>query len=250
MDRLTPGPAAPADPIRLRSRIGVTLVQHVGSDAAVIAAARVSLEGAASVRHMDAGATAGLVRYLMRQKHGTPFEHASLTFLVEAPIFVFREWHRHRVGWSYNETSARYKEMDPVFWVPDLLRKIRPAAGSKPARPEFVAGEAHAHEFIQYYCAESYRRAWAAYRGMLNAGYAKEVARCVLPVATFSSMYATCNPRSLMAFLALRTHDPAARHVSYPQAEIEDAARQMEAEFARLFPITHAAFVEFGRVSP
>ena len=235
------------DSIRLRSDVSVRLVQHFGSDASVVAAARVSVEGVESARHLEADPAPGLIRYLMRQRHGTPFEHAGMTFAVEAPIFVFREWHRHRVGWSYNETSGRYRELEPVFWVPPLDRKVKPAPGFKPARPEFVGGDEHDHELIQSECAAAYRRAWESYRAMLAAGVAREVARAVLPVGTYSSMYATCNPRSLMHFLSLRTGDAGA---SYPQAEIEQAAKLCEAEFARLFPVTHAAFCEFGRVAP
>ena len=95
-----------------------------------------------------------------------------------------------------------------------------------------------------------YKAAWREYDEMVGSAVAREVARAVLPVATYSSMYATCNPRSLMHFLSLRTHEPTATRVSYPQAEIEDAARQMEAAFAGLFPVTCAAFLEFGRQAP
>lgn len=235
--------------IRFRSDVAVSLVQHVGGDASVVAAAKVSVEGAESVRHLDADASAGLIRYLMRQRHGTPFEHASMTFLVEAPIFVFREWHRHRVGWSFNETSGRYRELEPVFWVPAPDRKLLPVSDYKDARPQFTRDESRAEQaatLTRVVCGA----AWEAYREMLSRGIAKEVARVVLPVATYSSMYATCNPRSLMHFLSLRTHDKTAAKVSYPLWEIEQAARQCEAEFARLFPITHAAFAEFGRTAP
>lgn len=236
--------------IRLRSDMTVKLVQHIGTDASVVAAAKVSTEGAESVRHLDGDTTSGLIRYLMRQHHGTPFEHASLTFLVEAPIFVFREWMRHRVGWSYNETSGRYRKLEPVFWVPDLNRKVKPAPDYRPARPEFVEGNEYDHELIQEQFGASYIVAWEAYRSLVAAGYALEVCRAVLPVGTYSAMYATCNPRSLMHFLSLRTHDPLAKAVSYPQAEIEDCARQMGTIFRDLFPLTHAAFCEFGRVAP
>lgn len=236
--------------IKLRSTIGVNLVQHVGNDASVVAVAKVSVEGADSARHLETEAKAGLIRYLMKQKHGTPFEHASLTFLVEAPIFVFREWHRHRIGWSYNETSARYREMEPVFWVPPPSRKLLPVEGYKAARPEFREATPQEADKTEKRLLSAYLAAWTMYKAMLTNGIAKEVARACLPVGTFSSMYATCNPRSLMAFLSLRTHEPTAAHVSYPQAEIEEAARLMETEFARLFPITRAAFNEYGRVAP
>lgn len=238
--------------IEFRSDIGVKLVQSVGSDASVIAAARVSVEGPESVRHLDAdpGEKAGLIRYLIRQRHGSPFEHASMTFLVDAPLFVFREWHRHRVGWSYSESSARYRQMEPVFWLPRETRPLRPAPGYRPARPQFVAGTEEDQWNVRSRLKSVALSAWAAYREMVESGIALEVARTVLPVSLYSSMYATCNPRSLMHFLSLRTHYETAQHVSYPQAEIDEAARQMERVFAELFPLTHAAFCEYGRVAP
>jgi thymidylate synthase (FAD) len=236
--------------IKLQSRMSVKLVQHVGGDSSIVAAAKVSTEGAESAKHLAEEVTGGLIRYLMKQRHGSPFEHASMTFLVEAPIFVFREWHRHRIGWSYSETSGRYRELEPVFWVPDLLRKILPVENFRASRPEFIEGDELYHEALQNACGTAYQAAWDAYQMMLEVGVAREVARTVLPVGTYTSMYATCNPRSLMAFLSLRTHETDAKFVSYPQAEIEECARQMEHEFSKLFPITHDAFCEFGRVAP
>ena len=236
--------------IRFRSDIGVRLVQHVGSDATVVAAARVSTEGAESVRHLENEAKTGLIRYLMRQHHGTPFEHNSMTFLAEAPIFVFREWMRHRIGWSYSESSARYRELEPVFWVPQDGRPVVPVEGYKAARPEFGQAEPDVIVLATNRLMDLYRQSYLAYLRLLELNVAKEVARSVLPVATYSSMYATCNARSLMAFLSLRTHEPKANHPSYPQAEIEEAARKMESEFARLFPVTYSAFNEFGREAP
>jgi thymidylate synthase (FAD) len=234
--------------VRFRSDVGVKLVQHVGSDLSVVRAARVSVDGAAADE--TAEASAGLIRYLMKHRHGTPFEHASMTFLVEAPIFVFREWHRHRVGWSYNETSGRYSVLKPEFWIPGRERKTVEPQGFKPARPVLDLPTDDQRGVTDEAVSRACKTAWFHYGLMIRNGIAREVARTVLPVGTYSSMYATCNPRSLMHFLSLRTLDLGAADVSYPLAEIEDAARQMEAEFARLFPLTHAAFAEFGRRAP
>lgn len=235
--------------IMFRDDMTVELVQHVGGDASVVAAAKVSVETPGPGMLADREASAGLVRYLMRHRHGTPFEHASLTFRVEAPIFVLREWHRHRVGWSYNETSGRYRHLEPVFWVPPAGRAVREPDAFKPARPLLLEDE-RLRAAADYPIRSAYVAAWRSYQEMLDAGVAREVARTVLPVGLYSSMFATCNPRSLMHFLSLRTRDDGAARPSYPQAEIEECARQMEAEFTRLFPLTHAAFVEFGRVAP
>lgn len=236
---------------RYRSDIGVKLVQHVGDDASIVAAAKVSVEGAGAVRHLEAEATAGLVRYLMKMRHGTPFEHAQMTFHVEAPIFVWREWHRHRIGFSYNEESARYKTLDPVFYLPAPHRPMMKVDDWKPGRPKFtVCEKEHVYESLIANLRISYEEAYRRYLWNLDLGIDPGLARDCLPVGIYSSCWVTCNPRSLMAFLSLRTHEPSAQAVSYPLWEIGQAARQCEAEFARLFPVTHAAFCEFGRVAP
>src|SRR5689334_6653052 len=189
-----------------------------------------------------------MINYLMRDRHGSPFEHSSMTFLVTAPIFVFREFHRHRVGWSYNEESGRYRELQPVFYVPGPDRDLQQVG--KPGHYTFVPGTEEQRATVTEATATAYAAAHAAYRRMLEAGVAREVARTVLPVGTYSSMYATCNARSLMAFLSLRTRREDATFPSFPQREIELVAERMEEHFARLMPITHAAFVAYGRVSP
>lgn len=234
-----------------KSGIDVSLVQAVGSDSSVIAAAKVSVDGAASFDIMDREASSGLIRYLMKQRHGTPFEHASMTFFVRAPIFVWREWHRHRIGWSYNEESGRYKTLDPVFYLPDRDRPMMKVDGWKPGRPKFTRCESE--ETFANLCESlrvNYRAAYQAYQFNLSLGIDPGLARDCLPVGIYSSCWVTCNPRSLMAFLSLRTHEPTAFAVSYPLWEIEMAARQLEAEFARVFPITYSAFQEFGRTAP
>jgi thymidylate synthase (FAD) len=234
-----------------KSDVETKLVQHVGNDSSIVAAAKVSVEGATAADALDREASAGLIRYLMKQRHGTPFEHASMTFFVRAPIFVWREWHRHRIGFSYNEESGRYKTLDPVFYLPDRDRPMMKVDGWKPGRPKFTRCESE--ETFSHLCQNlehSYRRAYAMYEENLALGIDPGLARDCLPVGIYSSCWVTCNPRSLMAFLSLRTHEPNASAVSYPLWEIELAARQLEDEFARVFPITYAAFNEFGRVAP
>jgi thymidylate synthase (FAD) len=178
----------------------------------------------------------------------TPFEHNSMTFLVTAPIFVFREHHRHRVGWSYNESSARYMQLEPVFYVPGEDRKL--VQTGKAGHYVFVDGTPEQYELTVEATKRACETAYRAYQDMLRAGVAREVARGVLPVATYSSMYATCNARSLMAFLSLRTKREDSTFPSFPQREIEMVAEKMEAEWAKLMPITYAAFNAAGRVSP
>jgi thymidylate synthase (FAD) len=178
----------------------------------------------------------------------SPFEHNSMTFFVSAPILVFREWMRHRIGWSYNESSGRYAELQPVFYVPAPERRL--VQEGKPGAYVFVEGSEEQHRLVVDATKKACTDAYAAYQDMLRAGIAREVARGVLPVCTFSSMYATCNARSLMAFLSLRTKREDSKFPSYPQREIEMAAEKMEAEWARLMPITYEAFNANGRVSP
>lgn len=234
-------------------KITVNLVQSMGGDYMVAAAARVSTSGEAArelAKPEKTDEIGGLINYLMKHRHGTPFEHASMTFFVHAPIFVWREWHRHRIGFSYNEESARYKQLDPVFWLPSIDRKIVPDEGHTSARPKFKQGTGEQYLPLCDALRDSYRVSYSTYANLIDKGYAKEVARACLPVAIYSSCWVTCNPRSLMAFLSLRTHDPRAQFISYPQAEIEMAARAAEEIFAKGWPVTYAAFLKNGRVGP
>jgi thymidylate synthase (FAD) len=177
----------------------------------------------------------------------SPFEHNSLTFYVQAPIFVFREFMRHRVA-SYNEESGRYRELRPVFYVPGPERRL--VQVGKPGAYVFEPGTAEQHKITEEATRRACLEAYRAYREMLDAGVAREVARVVLPVTTYSSMYVTMNARALMNFLSLRTKREGAAYPSYPQREIEMVAERMEEEWAALMPLTHEAFEAHGRVAP
>ncbi len=231
----------------ITSDISVKLIQSMGGDDMVVRAAKVSTEGSAAV---DAGTSEGLIRYLMRQKHGTPFEHAAMTFFVHAPIFVWREWHRHRIGFSYNEESGRYKKLENIFWVPRRERPMMPVPEYKAARPQFLPVGDLDYAWLVSDLEAGYNDAYMRYERRLERGFSKEVARVGLPLGIYSSCWVTCNPRSLMNFLSLRTHDLRAAHKSYPQSEIEEAARICETFLATGWPLTYKAFNDFGRVSP
>ncbi|MET9401535.1 FAD-dependent thymidylate synthase [Kitasatospora sp. NPDC002965] len=235
---------------QFRSDVTVDLVRSAAADSDVIWAARVSTAGEQSLEALqeDPEKSKGLINYLMRDRHGTPFEHNSMTFFISAPIFVFREFHRHRSGWSYNEESGRYRELEPVFYVPAEERKL--VQQGRPGRYEFVEGTAEQHRTVTASMEAAYREAYERYQEMLEAGVAREVARAVLPVGLFSSMYATCNARSLMHFLSLRTKRENSAVPSFPQREIEMVAEQMEERWAELMPLTRAAFEKHGRVAP
>jgi thymidylate synthase (FAD) len=236
--------------LRFRSEMSVELIKYSAADSDVVWAARVSTAGEQSAGELqkDPERSRGLINYLMRDRHGSPFEHSSMTFLITAPIFVFREFHRHRAGWSYNEESGRYRELDPVFYLPGADRKL--VQQGRPGQYEFVRGTAEQHRLVDDTVRAACHHSYALYQDMLSNGIAREVARAVLPVGLYSSMYATCNARSLMHFLSLRTTHDQATVPSFPQREIEMVAEQMEALWAKLMPLTQQAFNDHGRRAP
>src|SRR5580698_6979039 len=157
--------------ITFRSDMTVELVKHAASDADVIWAARVSTKGEQSLDDVNAnaGRSAGLINFLMRDRHGTPFEHSSMTFYVSAPIFVFREFMRHRT-FSYNEESGRYRKLDPVFYRPGPDRKL--VLEGKPGRYVFTDGSAEQHRLVEEVTKRTCTEAYCGYLEMLEAGVA------------------------------------------------------------------------------
>lgn len=233
----------PEHQIQFTSDITVRLIDSNFADERVCLAARTSTAGAEA----DPDATRGLIGSLIRNRHGSPFEHMWATWQVTAPLFVWREHHRHRIA-SYNEESARFKVLDPVFYVPS------------PERPLVQVGKAMAYELqpgddAQYATTISglqvaARHAYAQYQNLLDAGIAREVARMALPVNIMSTCIVTMNARGLMNFLSLRVDSPDSTYRSKPQREIQMVADQYEKTFRELAPITYAAFVNNGRVAP
>ena len=208
----------------------------LASDLAVVNGARVSFNQES--QEMDER-DAGLIRFLVRNRHGSPFEHGYFRFLVKAPLFVVREHHRHRAGHSYNEWSGRYSKMEPEFYVPEFVR----TQVGKPGAYTFEPVDERTRDAARREIEENARRAFQAYERMLEQGVAKEVARAVLPLSTYTKYYWSCNPRSLMHFCSLRNHDDA-------QYEIRKYAAAAESFLERLMPVTHAAFVANDRVAP
>jgi flavin-dependent thymidylate synthase len=130
----------------LRSDMRVELVDSMGDDTSVVRAAKVSTAGQGAARYVQHEQAAdGLIGYLMRNRHGSPFEHTAFTFYVEAPIFVWREIMRHRIA-SYNEESGRYRKLEPVFYVPAASRPVR--QGGTSAHPRLTAGTEAQHELV------------------------------------------------------------------------------------------------------
>ena len=214
----------------------VALDAALASDLAVVNGARVSFnQESEELSERDEG----LIRFLIRERHGSPFEHGYFRFLVKAPLFVVREHHRHRAGHSYNEWSGRYAKMDAEFYVPE---NVRTQVG-KPGAYTFEPVEDDVRDEARREIEENAERSFEAYERMLELGVAKEVARAVLPLSTYTKYYWSCNPRSLMHFCGLRNHENA-------QYEIRQYAEAAESFLERLMPITHAAFVANERTAP
>jgi len=235
--------------IIFRDDMTVELVKSSASDADVIWAARVSTAGETTLEKVGESSDrdAGLINYLARERHGSPFEHTSMTFFVSAPIFVFREFMRHRIA-SYNEESGRYRELRPVFYIPNKDRKL--VQVGKTGAYTFVDGTPEQLDITVNAIKETCIVAYENYQKILASGVAREVARAVLPVTLYSSMYVTMNARALMNFLSLRTSSPGSHFPSYPQREIEMVAEKMEKHFAKLMPMTYEAFQKSGRIAP
>lgn len=215
----------------------VRLDAAMADDLSVVNSARVSFgKQKSEVDEVDKG----LINFLMRERHGTPFEHNSFRFHVSCPIFVAREWFRHRIG-SFNEFSGRYTEMRLDSYVP-AFEDMRTQVG-KPGSYSFEKmGDDDALEALGV-MREAYAATFHAYLRLLELGVAKELARVVVPVGTFTEFYWTVNARSLMNFLSLRTHKTA-------QLEIRNYADNVEVHFAEKMPITYAAWISNGRVAP
>lgn len=231
----------------MRSDIPVELVSLMGTDLDVARSAWVSTQGERSEDEQNGDRVAGLIKFLMTGRHGSPFEQCVMRWRVRAPIFVWREHHRHRIA-SYNEESGRYSKLKPEFYSPSPVRSI--VQEGKPGAYTYVLGSASQYEMMSRVIKDSNEVAYAHYEEMLDAGIAREVARMCLPVNIYSTCYVTMNLRALMNFLSLRTKDADSAYPSYPQREIEMVAEQYEAHFAEEFPLVYRAFHSNGRVAP
>lgn len=167
--------------MQFKSTVDVNLVQSMGGDAMVVAAAKVSTTGTDALAYAaddQAEGNSGLINYLVKHRHGTPFEHAAATFFVHAPIFVWREWHRHRIGFSYNEESGRYKQLEPIFYIPDRERPMMKVDSWKPGKPKFTRCEDDAvFERLCNNLKTSYEVAYSTYEQNLALGVDPGLAR-------------------------------------------------------------------------
>jgi thymidylate synthase (FAD) len=215
----------------------VRLDEAMASDLSVVNAARVSF--ARRKEEMD-DADRGLIRFLLRERHGTPFEHNAFRFHIRAPIFVAREWFRHRVG-SFNEFSMRYAKATDDFYVP-APEDVRTQVG-KPGSYSFEQVEPDLAETTREEIRAVYETAFAAYERLVEQGVARELARSVIPVGAYTEFYWTVNARSLMNFVSLRAAETA-------QREIQRYADACERFLAEEMPVTYEAFVDAGRTAP
>ena len=209
----------------------------MADDLSVVNGARVSF--ARHKEEMDES-DEGLIRFLMRDRHGTPFEHNSFRFHIRTPIFVAREWFRHRIG-SFNEFSMRYARATDEFYVPEA-DDVRTQVG-KPGSYSFEEVSPEIAETTREELKAVYESAYQTYERLVGLGVARELARCVLPVGAYTEFYWTVNARALMNFLSLRASENA-------QREIRRYAGACERFLAEKMPVTYAAFVANGRTAP
>jgi len=215
----------------------VRLDASMADDLSVVNAARVSF---ARRREEVDDADAGLIRFLMRDRHGTPFEHNAFRFHIRCPIFVAREWFRHRIG-SFNEFSMRYAMATDEFYVP-AREDVRTQVG-KPGAYSFEPVTDEVAQTTRDELAAVYAAAFAAYERLVEMGVARELARAVMPVGAYTEFYWTANARALMNFVSLRAAETA-------QREIRRYADAVEQLFAERMPVTYEAFVAAGRTAP
>lgn len=215
--------------MKFRSDMKVELVDFMGGDGRVVQAARTSTLGAAASEEKE---SAGLINFLVRERHEVPIEHSVFTFRIEAPIFVTRQILKHRIT-SISEESGRYREMDGQFYVPSVWRPL--GQEGKTGDYNMVHLDHEAIESTQVLIESASTAACETYKELLAQGVAKEVARMVLPVNLYSSMYLTINARSLMNFLSLRNE----HHAQY---EIRKVAKQMDDIFAEKMPLAYSAW--------
>lgn len=223
--------------IKILDKGHVRLVDKCGDDLRIVNFARASY-GREKEAMEDSDAK--LIHFLLKNRHGTPFEGVDFTFHVKAPLCVVREWQRHRIA-SYNEISGRYVELEPDFYIPDVAA-VRTQVG-KPGHYSYRAMDEGTAKDVQAIMLEAFNAAYDIYSVLHGMGVAKELARNVLPLALYTQFYFKVNARSLMNFLSLRNANNAMH-------EIQEYAKAIEEIFQQELPITHEAFVRNGRVAP
>ncbi len=207
----------------------VELVDMMGGDKRAVQAARVSFQKGLKSEKKDRK----LIAYLMENGHESPFEHIVFTFRVKAPMFIARQWFRHRIS-SFNEISGRYSVIKHEFYIPEELRvqdQVNKQGSQTDSEREL---EPESLQLLQQQTEDAYK----TYHRLLEDGVAKEMARMVLPVNIYTQWYWTINARSLMNFINLRAD-------SHAQWEIQQYARRIAGIFEQTCPATYKAFLEY-----
>jgi thymidylate synthase (FAD) len=224
----------PQTEIPVLDRGFVRLIDHMGSDLSIVNAARVSFGKRKQVFDETDGK---LISYLADHEHTSPFRHTALTFHVKAPIFVFRQWMKHRIASEFNELSGRYVEFpEDEFFVPETFR--RQAKINKQGSEGAISGpEAEqAHEVFLGAC----RNSVAQYKTLISLGVCREQARCVLPLGLYSEVYWTVSLQAASHFIRLRTD-------GHAQWEIQQYAHAVRQIVAAVFPEGLKALLGPGR---
>lgn len=209
----------------------VTLIDVMGDDRAAVRAARVSHGKDLSTDEKDKK----LINYLMEHGHLSPFEHITYTFHVKAPIFVTRQWFRHRIGMSPNEMSRRYTSKKAnEFYLPSEIR----VQDEKDKQSSKIIDEPLLKEKSLKIIEETYNRIYEAYEELLEMGVARELARIILPVGQYTEFYLTTNLRALMHFIDLRLS-------SHAQLEIQEYAKALMFFFRETCPWTYEAYIKY-----
>lgn len=210
----------------------VRYVDHYGNDKRIVEAARISYQSPSKGDEQDKK----LIGYLYKNKHTSPFEMVKLTLNVKMPIFVMRQWVRHRMQ-NLNEVSARYTELPNEFYIPDVWRKQdtknkQGSVSDEEFKPDIYGSSLN--ETLDYHCQQSYM----LYEHMINAGVAREMARMVLPINIYTEIYCCWDLKNLLHFIALRED-------SHAQSEIQEYARAIKSILIELFPWTMEAYEKY-----
>ncbi len=230
--------------IEFKNHVTAKLISVDGDESRIVQRARVSTQ-----TDLVPGQSRdqGLLKCLVRERHGSPFESVLLSWEIEAPIFVAREAVRHRLA-NWNEESGRYVELRPIFYVPGPERHLRKVEGSKQMAYATEAGTSYQVGCVEWCVMDNAERSWENYQYLLDTGILREVARIVLPLNIMTHWHWTMNVRALTNFLSLRVRHPDSHIESKPQVEIQMLAEQMEKDFARNLPTVYEAWAASGRL--
>lgn len=222
--------------MRVTDQFEVEPVSHSGSDGLICKISRLSISGMVPISDED---FAEIINFLIKNRTGSPFEHAQMMFRIHAPIFVWREFINHHIGIAYSEESWRDREVEPVLYMPSMSRDIMQVG--KP-------GDQRSYTDMFNALVGSYEVSWKAYKVMLNDNVAKEVAQMCLPMSLYSTAFITMNVRSLMNFLSLNTRNDDTGYA--PSSEMKVIVNKIEEQFKKYFPMTQEAFDKHGRIGP